>query len=67
MAGGDLAQALEVAFGRDEHAGRSGDRLDDHRGDGLGAVQVHEPLQVVSQLVARLALAAGEGRAAPWV
>ena len=35
----DLAQALEVAARRDQHAGGAGDRLDDHRGDVGGIVQ----------------------------
>jgi len=35
---GDLAQPLEIALRRRQHAGRSGHRLDDHGGDGIGAV-----------------------------
>ena len=57
----DCAQPLEVALGRDEHAGRAGDRLDDDRGDGRGVVQGDQPLQVVGELGAMLGLAARKG------
>jgi hypothetical protein len=36
---GDLAQALEIALGAREHAGRAGHRLDDHRGDRGGVLE----------------------------
>ena len=58
---GDLAQALEIALRRRQHAGRSRHRLDDHGGDGGGAVQVDHALQLVGEMraVVRLALAEG--------
>ena len=55
-----VAQALEVALRRHQHAGRSGQRLDDHRRDGV-AVQRHHPFQVVGQMRAPGGLAAREG------
>ena len=57
----ERAQPLQIAHRRRQHAGRARHRLDDHRGDGLGAVQGDQPLQVVGQLRAVLRLAAGEG------
>ncbi len=45
----DLAQALQVALRRDDHAGRAGDRLDDDGGNGGGVVQRDLPLQVLGQ------------------
>src|SRR3546814_8579515 len=50
-------QALQVALGRHQRAGRPGDRLDDAAGDGIGAVQIDEALQVFRQLGAGLRLA----------
>ena len=46
----DLAQALEIALGRRQHAGRAGHRLDDDRGDGRGVMQRHETLELVGQM-----------------
>ena len=56
----DLAQALQVALGRHQHADRAGDRLDDAGGDGIGPVQIDEALQVVGEFRAGLRLAAHE-------
>ena len=58
---GDLAQPLEIALGRRQHAGRAGHRLDDDGGDGGGAVQIDEPLQLVGELRAVFRLALAEG------
>ena len=57
----DRAQPLEIAFRRRQHAGRSGDRLDDHRGDGRGVVQRHQAVEFVGKMAAPLRLADGEG------
>ena len=51
---GDLAQLLEIALGRDQHARRAGHRLDDHRRDGRGIVQRDDPLELVGELRAVL-------------
>ena len=58
---GDLAQPLEIALRRRQHAGRSGHRLDDHGGDGVGAVQVDQLLQLVGEMRAIFRLALAEG------
>ena len=54
----NLPQPLQVPLRRHQHARRPRHRLDDHRRDGRGIVQRHEPLQLVRQLrpVLRLAL-----------
>ncbi len=57
----DLAQALQVALRRHQHAGGARHRLDDHRRDGLGAVERHQPLEVVGEIGAVLGLALHEG------
>ena len=49
----DLAQALEITARRNQHAGRTGDRLDDHRGDARGIVQRHQPLELIGELARR--------------
>ena len=54
----DLAQPLEIALRRDQHAGRAGHRLDDDRGDGRGVVQRDDALELVGELGAVLGLAA---------
>ena len=56
----DLAQALQVALRRDEHAGRAGHGLDDHRGDGGGVVQRDQALELVGEVRALLGLPARE-------
>ncbi len=53
----DFPQPLEIALGRNENAGRSGDRLDEARGDVLRAVEIDEALQVVGEIGAVRALA----------
>jgi TetR/AcrR family transcriptional regulator len=57
----DLAQPLEVALRRHEHAGRARHRLDDEGGDGRGIVQRDDALELVGELGAVLGQAAGEG------
>ncbi len=57
----DLAQALQVALRREQHAGRAGDRLDDHGGDGGGVVQRDDPLELVGELAPCCGQAAREG------
>ena len=59
--GADLAQALQIAHGRRQHPGRAGERFDDHRGDGGGVVQRHQPLERVGAGNAALRLAARKG------
>ena len=61
MLGADFAQALEIALRRDQHPGRSGDRLHDQRGDARGIVQLANALQIVGELGAVRRLAAREG------
>ena len=46
----DRPQALQVALGRRQHAGRARHRLDDHRRDGRGIVQRDDALQVVGEM-----------------
>ena len=50
----DLAQALQIALGRNDHAGRTGERLDDHGRDVGGVVQADHVEQLVGQLGAGL-------------
>ena len=58
----DLAQPREVALGRHQHPARARDRLDDHRGDVLRAVQRDDALlELVRELGAALGAAAHEG------
>ncbi len=64
---GDLAQPLEIALRRRQHAGRSGHRLDDHGGDGVGAVQIDQPLQFIGEMRAIFRLALAEGLLFPVV
>ena len=54
----DLAQAGEIAFGRDDHAGRALHRLDNDCGDIAGIVQCHDPFEFVRQMQAPLGLTA---------
>jgi hypothetical protein len=57
----DLPQPLEVALGRDQDAGGARHGLHDHGGHGLGAMQRHDPLQLIGQIAAMLGLTPGEG------
>ena len=57
----DVAQAPQIALGRQQHAGGASDRLDDHCRDGRGIVQRDESLQVVGQFRAVLRHPAREG------
>ncbi len=59
--GTDLAQPLEVAFGRHQHAGTASDGLDDHRRDIAGIVQKDDLLQLVGQRHILLGQPFGEG------
>ena len=52
----DLAQPLEISLGRHEAAARPGDRLDEARGDVLGAVEGDEAGEIVGELDAVRAL-----------
>ena len=45
----NIAQPLEIALRRDQHAGRSGHRFNNHRGDGFRAVQRHQPLKIIGK------------------
>jgi hypothetical protein len=54
---GDGAQPFQIAHGRHQHAGGPGQRLDDHRGDGVGPVQGDDRLQPVGQFGAMRRLA----------
>ena len=55
------AQALQIALRRDQHAGRTGDRLDDDGGNGFSAVQRDQTLDVIGEFRAVRGLAPGEG------
>ncbi|MNQ03359.1 hypothetical protein D3C85_160590 [compost metagenome] len=57
----DLAQALQVAARRRQHAGGAGHGLDDHGGDGRGVVQRDQRLERVGLVDAVRRLAAREG------
>ncbi|MNZ73094.1 hypothetical protein D3C78_914950 [compost metagenome] len=60
----DLAQTLQVALRRHQHAGGTGHRLDDHGGDVRGVMQFDQLEQLVGQLdAAGLGHALGEGHA----
>ena len=67
MLGAGCGEALEIALGRDQHAGRAGHGLDDDGGDGRGVVQRDEALEVVGKFGAVLGLAPAEGVAAKVV
>src|SRR4030095_15943558 len=56
----DFAQALQIALRRNEAAARTGDRLDETGGDVLGAVEGPEADEVLRELDAVRAFAAGE-------
>ena len=57
----DLAQALQVALRRHQHAGTAGHGLDDDGGDGAGVMQRDAALQVVGKLRTMRGLAHAEG------
>ena len=58
----NLAQALQIALGRHDHARRASHRLDDHGGDVGGVVQLDELEQLIGQRhAARGGHAAREG------
>ena len=59
--GADLAQALQVALGRDQHAGGAGHRFHDHGGDVGGVVQGDQAFELIGQVRAVFRLALGEG------
>jgi hypothetical protein len=52
--GAELAQFLQIALRRRQHAGRTGHRLDDDGGDGVGAMQRDQTLDVVGEFGAVL-------------
>ena len=58
---GDLAQPLEIAFRRRQYACRSRHRLDDHGGDGVGAVQIDDAFEFIGEMRAIFGLALAEG------
>jgi hypothetical protein len=61
VARADLAQALEIAFRRHQHAARSGHRVDDDSGDVRSVVQRDQALELVGQVRAAVGrLAFGE-------
>ena len=57
----DRAQPLQITLWRRQHAGRSGHRLDDNRGDGRRAVQCDDALELVGKVRAPFRLTLGEG------
>ncbi len=59
--GSDLTQPLQIANWRQDHPGRAGHWLDDHRGDVLRTMQRHQPLQLIGALHAMLRQALAEG------
>ena len=50
VARANLAQPLEIALRRHQHARRTGHRLDDHRGDGRRVMQRAKALEVLGEL-----------------
>ena len=46
----DIAQTLQIAFGRDDDAGRTRHGFNDHRSDIAGIVQSDQAQQIVGQL-----------------
>src|SRR3546814_13853404 len=57
----DVAQPLKIADRRQQHAGRSRHRLDDHRRDRLCPMQIDEPLEIVGEFGAMLRKSARKG------
>ena len=60
MLGADLAQALQIALRRDDDAGRSLHRFDDHGGDGARIVQRDDALEVFGEMQAPIGLTSRE-------
>ena len=56
----DLAQLLQIALRRNQHAGRAGHRLDDHRGDRRRVVQRDDAFEFVGEMRAPCGLALRE-------
>ena len=56
----NLAQALQIALGRQQHAGGAGHRLDHHRGDVRGIMQGHQTLELVGDFGAMFRLPFGK-------
>src|SRR5262249_39217267 len=54
----DLADPLQIALRRNQHAGRAGDRLDDHGGDGGCVVQGGQSFELLRKLRTMSGLAA---------
>ena len=54
----DVAQAFQIALGRQQDTGRARHRFHDHGGDGIGAVQRDDALQFVGQMRAMFRLPA---------
>src|SRR4029077_16763017 len=46
----DRAQPFQIAFGRRQHAGGAGHRLDDDRGDGGSVVQRDDAFEIVGEV-----------------
>ncbi len=61
MLGADLAQALQIADRRHDHAGGAGERFDDHRGDRRGVAQRDDAVELFRQLRPLLRHAARKG------
>ena len=57
----DRLEPFEIALGRNQNASRAGHGLNDHRGDGVGAMQRDQPFEIVRKLRAIRRLALGEG------
>ena len=47
----DLAQALQIALGRQHHPGGAGHRFDDHGGDRRGIMQRDQALEIIGKVV----------------
>ena len=56
-----FAQALQIALWRDQHAGRPRHGFDDHGGDRFGAMQRHDPFQLIGQIGPMLGLTPAKG------
>src|SRR5580704_5802676 len=56
----DRAQPFEITFGRWQHAGRAGHRLDDDGGNGGSIMQRDEAFEIVGEMRAPLRLTLGE-------